>query len=472
MRNTSARIIISNLLILIAVFITACNSSQITATPGEARDIAREAYIYAFPMIDNYRVFYAYFIEKENPEFKAPFNQIRNIPKVFTPEDKAIQTPNSDTPYSMLGMDLRAEPLVLTIPAIEKERYFSVQLIDLYTFNFDYISPRTSGNEGGNFLIAGPDWKGEVPAGIKKVIHSETQFVLAAFRTQLFHPSDIDNVKKVQAGYKVQTLSGFLGKPEPATVPAVDFIKPLDKEQEKTSLAFISELNFLLQFCPVDSSERELRDRFAKIGIGAGKKFDTASLSPEIKKAIEDGMQDAWKEFKDFEKSEIISGKVTSGDLFGTRAYLKNNYLCRMSAAIIGIYGNSKEEAMYPLYRIDSDGNPLDASKNNYRMHFEPGKFPPVHAFWSVTMYDLPASLLVANPLNRYLINSPMLPNLKLDKDGGLTIYIQKNSPGKDKETNWLPAPDGLFWIAMRIYYPKPEALSGEWKQPPLERVK
>ena len=143
-----------------------------------------------------------------------------------------------------------------------------------------------------------------------------------------------------------------------------------------------------------------------------------------------------------------------------------------MAAAIIGIYGNSKEEAMYPLYRIDAEGNPLDASKNKYVMHFAPGQFPPVNAFWSVTMYDLPASLLVANPINRYLINSPMLPNLKLDKDGGLTIYIQNKTPGKEKEANWLPAPDGPFWIAMRLYYPKEEALSGTWKQPPLEKVK
>lgn len=472
MRKIALPAIFLAYILLMAVAITSCQSSRIKAAPEEARAIAKEAYIYAFPMIDNYRVFYAYFINKEDPEFKAPLNQIKNMPKVFTPEDKAIQTPNSDTPYSMLGMDLRAEPIVLTVPAVEKDRYCSVQLIDLYTFNFDYISPRTTGHEGGSFLVAGPHWKGEVPAGIKRVFRSETEFVLAAYRTQLFHPADIENVKIIQEGYKVQTLSEFLGQASPAPSPSIDFYKPLDKEQEKTSLAFIDELNFILQFCPTDSSERELMDRFAKIGIGAGKKFDTAALSPEIKKAIEEGIQDAWKEFDTFEKTEINPGKVTSGDVFGTRQYLKNNYLYRMAAAIIGIYGNSKEEAMYPLYRIDAEGNPLDASKNKYVMHFAPGQFPPVNAFWSVTMYDLPASLLVANPINRYLINSPMLPNLKLDKDGGLTIYIQNKTPGKEKEANWLPAPDGPFWIAMRLYYPKEEALSGTWKQPPLEKVK
>lgn len=471
MKNTAFPVICSGFLLFLALILTSCNPSEIKATPEEARAIAKEAYIYAFPMIDNYRVFYAYFINKENPEFKAPLNQIRNIPKVFTPEDKAIQTPNSDTPYSMLGLDLRAEPVVLTIPVIEKERYYSVQLIDMYTFNFDYISPRTAGHDGGSFLVAGPNWKGEIPAGIKKVFRAETEFVMAAYRTQLFNPADIENVKKIQEGYKVQTLSEFLGQAAPAPSTPVDFYIPLGKEQERTSLAFFDELNFILQFCPADSGERELMERFAKIGIGAGKKFDTTVLEPEIKKAMAEGMRDAWQEFAAFETSEINTGKVTSQDLFGTREYLKNNYLYRMAAAIIGIYGNSKEEAVYPLYRNDAGGDPLDASKYKYMMRFAPGQFPPANAFWSVTMYDLPASLLVANPLNRYLINSPMLPNLKMDKDGGLTIYIQHTSPGKEKEANWLPAPGGPFWIAMRIYYPKQEAIDGTWKQPALERV-
>ena len=190
-----------------------------TLSPQDARDIAKEAYIYGFPMVDSYRIQYAYFVDRDNPEFKAPWNQIDNIPRVYTPEDKAIQTPNSDTPYSMLGMDLRAEPIVITVPPIEKERYFSVQLIDAYTFNFAYIGSRATGNDGGSFLIAGPNWKGEAPKGVKKVIRSETEFVIAAYRTQLFNPGDLDNVKKVQAGYKAQTLSAFLGTAAPKAAP-------------------------------------------------------------------------------------------------------------------------------------------------------------------------------------------------------------------------------------------------------------
>src|SRR6266481_7561982 len=180
-------------------------------TPAEARTIAKEAYIYGFPMVDNYRIQDGYFVDTKNPEFKAPWNQLKNIPRVYTPADTAIQTPNSDTPYSFVGMDLRAEPIVLTVPPIEKKRYFSIQLIDAYTFNFAYVGSRATGNGGGSFLIAGPGWKGETPRGVKTVIRSETEFVLAVYRTQLFNPGDIDNVKKVQAGYKAQTLSAFLG---------------------------------------------------------------------------------------------------------------------------------------------------------------------------------------------------------------------------------------------------------------------
>src|SRR4029453_17074403 len=190
-------------------------ASGAEVTSAEARAIAKEAYVYGFPIVDSYRIQYAYFENSKSPEFKAPWNHLVNIPRVYTPADTAIQTPNSDTPYSWLGMDLRAEPLVITVPVIEKERYYTVQLIDAYTFNFTYIGSRATGNDGGSFLIAGPSWKGTAPKGVKDVIRPETEFVFAAFRTQLFDPADLDNVKKVQAGYKAQTLSAFLGTPPP-----------------------------------------------------------------------------------------------------------------------------------------------------------------------------------------------------------------------------------------------------------------
>jgi hypothetical protein len=450
-------------------FTAAC--AQTSVSSDEARAIAKEAYIYGFPMVDNYRIQHAYFINRADPEFKASWNQLWNSARLYTPADTAIQTPNSDTLYSFIGADLRSEPIVLTVPPIEKERYFSVQLIDYYTFNFDYIGSRTTGNGGGSFLLAGPNWKGEVPKGVVKVFRSETELVFVGYRTQLFNSGDIENAKKVQAGYKVQPLSAFLGQPAPTAAPAIDFIKPLTPDEERTSLAFFNVLNFVLKFCPTVPSETGLMGRFAKIGVGAGKNFDASKLPPEVKQAIGQGVADAWNEYDNFKRTQIDTGKVTSGELFGTRAFLKNNYLYRMAAAILGIYGNSEAEAMYPIYSVDAAGEKLDASKHRYTLQFAPGQLPPVHAFWSLTMYDLPAQLLVANPLNRYLINSPMLPNLKLNADGGLTLLIQNETPGKDKEANWLPAPKGPFIMFMRLYWPEDKALDGQWKQPPLQQV-
>ncbi len=446
------------------------SSADTTLAPAEARAIAKEAYIYGFPMVDSYRIQYAYFVDTNNPEYKGGWNEIHNTARVFTPEDKAVQTPNSDTPYSMLGADLRTEPVVLTLPAIEKERYFSVQFIDAYTFNFAYLGSRTSGNEGGNFLLAGPTWKGDKPAGVKDVIRCETNLALAAYRTQLFNPGDIENVKKIQAGYKVQALSTFLGKPAPAAAPALDFIKPLTPEEQRSSPKFFQILNFVLSNCPPNPSEKETLARFAKLGIGGGLSFDPEKLSVDVRQAVEAGIGDAWKTFAEFRDTQVDKGKVTSGDLFGTRQYLKGNYLYRMAAAVLGIFGNSKDEAMYPMYGVDADGQKLDGSKR-YSLHFGSGQLPPVNAFWSLTLYEMPASLLYANPLNRYLINSPMLQGLKRDTDGGLTIYVQHDSPGADKESNWLPAPSGPFTCAMRLYWPKAEALNGKWKAPPLKKV-
>lgn len=441
---------------------------QPAVTSAEARAIAKDAYIYGFPVVDNYRVQYDYFANSESPEFKAPWNHIANVPRVFTPADKAVQTPNSDTPYSWMGLDLRAEPIVLTLPPMEKKRYFSVQFTDAYTFNFDYLGTRTTGNNGGNYLVVGPNWKGVTPPGMKKVVHSETELVTVVYRTQLFNPADIDNVTKIQAGYKVQPLSQFLGTTLPAAPPAINFIKPLSPEDQKTSLEFFSILNFALQFCPTNPQEKGLMTRFAKIGVGAGKNFDPNALSPEMRTAIQQGMADAWIDF-DGGVKRMASGQLKAGDLFGTRAYMKGNYLNRMLGTI-GIYGNSKQEAMYPIYYVDADKQKLSGA-NRYTLRFAPGQLPPVNAFWSLTMYELPSSLLVDNSINRYLINSPMLPQLKRDSDGGLTLYIQNQSPGKEKEANWLPAPEGPFSMYLRLYWPKEEALSGGWTAPPVKRL-
>jgi hypothetical protein len=439
-------------------------------TPDQARAIAKEAYIYGFPMVDNYRVQYAYFVNKQDPEYKGGWNEIHNTARVYTPEDKTIQTPNSDTPYSAVGADLRTEPLVLTVPPIEQDRYYSLQFVDGYTYNFHYVGSRTTGNGGGKYLLAGPNWKGDKPEGVNEIIRSNTDLAFVLYRTQLLGPSDIDTVKEIQAGYQVTPLSVFVNQPSPAPAPAIDFVPPLTPDQQKTSPQFFEILGFAMRFAPVLPEEKEMRDRFASIGIGPDGDFDADKLSPEMRKAVEDGMADAWAEFDTFKKEKVDTDQVTSANMFGTAADLKGNYLYRMAGAALGIYGNTAAEAIYPGAFSDSTGAPL-TGVNNYTFHFPKDQLPPVNAFWSLTVYELPQSLLVANPINRYLINSPMLPSLVPDKDGGYTFYVQNASPGADKEANWLPAPKGPFVMVLRLYWPKPDALNGTWKAPKPDRV-
>ncbi|MGE3872960.1 MAG: DUF1254 domain-containing protein [Parvibaculaceae bacterium] len=439
-------------------------------TPTQAREIAKEAYIYGFPMVDSYRVQHAYFVDESNPEYKARWNTLKNVLKLYSPDDKAVQAVNTDVPFSFVGADLRTEPLVITVPEIEKDRYYSIQFVDMYTYILGYVGTRATRNSAGRFLLAGPNWKGETPPDIKQVLRSETDFVFFQYRTQLKGPGDLENVKRVQEGYKVQSLSAYLGQAAPKPAPPVAFPKPLSPEAEKTSLEFFALLDFLLQFCPVHPSETELRARFARIGIAADKPLNIAALSPEIKEALQAGMAEAWSDYDEAKKTLVDTGKLTTGDVFGTREYLKNNYFYRMMGAVLGIYGNPKEESIYPSYFVDSEGRPLDGN-SRYTLRFAPGQLPPVGAFWSVTMYELPSILLVKNPINRYSINSTRLPELKKDPDGGLTLYLQHEAPGKDEEANWLPAPKGPFEATMRLYLPKPEALDGRWKAPPLEKA-
>lgn len=446
--------------------------------PGiaEVKAIAEEAYIYGFPMIAAYKAMYEFNVDKSSSQYKAPFNVIWNDSKTFTPKDTAIVTPNADTPYSLLQADLRAEPIVLCVPEVEKGRYYSVQLVDLYSFNYGYIGSRTTGNGTGCYLVAGPRWKGEVPAGIAKTFHSETEFSLVIYRTQLFNSADIDNVKRIQAGYKVQTLSAFLNQPAPPAPPSIEFPKFVGEEPFKTE--FPAYFDFLLQFAPEVPEEKALRAKFASIGIGPGKKFDFKDLSPEHKAAVGLAIKEG------FDKIDQAAGKIGKkingwniSSAFGDRAFFKGDWLLRAAAAKAGIYGNDAVEAMYPLAREDGQDQPLDGSKHKYTLTFAKGEFPPVNAFWSVTMYDGRSQLLIENPINRYLINSPMLPDLKKNPNGSLTLYIQKDSPGKAKESNWLPAPDGPIYMVMRLYWPKdtpPSILppgAGTWNPPPVTRI-
>jgi hypothetical protein len=444
-------------------------SAQAQQQSDEARFIAKEAFIYGFPIVDAYQTLYKQAVDKGGPDFKATFNHIGNVRDVATPAFRSIITPNSDTPYSYIWMDLRAEPIVITMPRIEKGRYYSAQLVDLYTYNFGYLGTRIYGNDGGNFVIAGPGWKGTTPKGVKAVIHCDTQFGMSQFRTQLFNAQDIDNVRKIQDGYKVQTLSAYLGQPAPPAAPRIDWPK-LTEDMLKTPALF-QYLNFLLQFCPTLPSEQNLMAQFAKINIGAGKTFDYEKLSADAKKDIDGGIADAWEEFAGLMK-RVNAGELTSADVFGSREFLKNNYGYRFIAAKLGLFGNSEEEAVYIPYYVDADKKALDASTKRYVMRFEKGELPPVKAFWSLTMYDGKTQFLVANPIDRYLLNSTTLNSYKYRDDGSLTFYIQKESPGTNEESNWLPAPDGSFYLVLRLYLPEPAVFDGKWKPPRIEQAK
>jgi hypothetical protein len=444
----------------------------------KARDIAEAGFIYGLPIVMNYAIMYEYAIDRNSGQFKAPFNELKNEPNVFTYKDTAIVTPNSDTPYSVIWLDLRTEPVVFSVPAMDPKRYYSLMFCDGNTYNYGYVGTRATGSEAGDYLAVGPDWHEQDTVGlpgIKKVFRSSTQFSLVAYRTQLFGPDDLDEVKKVQAGYKTQMLSDYLNETPPTAPLPTDFPK-IDKELVKKN--FFEYLDFALQFAPAQENEKEIRAQLASIGIGPGKTMNFKDLSQEDKLEIGLGMKEGDRKV---DEAVANAGKSINGwrvsSLPGDSAHYNGDWLMRATAAKVGIYGNDAVEAMYPFTRVDGDGQTLDGSKHNYILTFPAGQQPPVNSFWSLTMYDGKTQLLIENPINRYLINSPMAPAMNKNADGSLTLYIQNKSPGADKEANWLPAPDGPIYLVMRLYWPKTEAPSilpageGTWQPPKITVV-
>lgn len=283
------------------------------------------------------------------------------------------------------------------------------------------------------------------------------------------------NVVKVQSGYKAQPLSAYLNQPAPPAAPEVAF-PPFSAELAKTN--FLEFLDFALQFAPAMPNEVWIREQLAKIGVGPGKTFNFKDLSLEDKAEVLLGLEEGKKKV---DAAVANAGVAINGwrisAPFGNAAEYHGDWLLRSVGAQAGIYGNSAEEAMYPMTRTDGTGTTLDGSKANYTITFAKDSLPPVNAFWSITMYDGKTQLLVKNPIDRYLINSPMLPGLKKNDDGSLTIYIQNTSPGADKQANWLPAPDGPIYIAMRLYWPStgtPSILppgKGTWQPPAIVKA-
>jgi hypothetical protein len=438
---------------LMGFSLTAASLASAQPSPTEVRAITKDAYIYSFPMLENYNTMHKQVASPGDPAYVGGFGKYRHYAQAFTPDNRDVVTPNNDTPYSWAWLDLRAEPWVVSVPAVPDKRYYVQQWVDLYTYNFAYVGSRATGNGAGKFMIVGPRWKGKAPAGIKKVFRSETDIVMTLTRTAMNGPEDAEAVKAVQTGMKLQPLSSFLHKAPPPQPTPIDF-PPYDVAKAR-SRDFIGYFNFLLQFTqPPHPSEAALMKRFASMGIGPGKPFDAASLPPETLAAIDQGVKDA-------QDALAAKAKVTlsSNGLFGTRADLKNDYLTRAIAAEKGLYGNSLVEAWYGGYV--GDGTQLQT------IHFAKDNLPPARFFWSITLYTLPDRFLYANDLKRYSIGD-RTKGLKRDPDGGLTLYVGHVSPGPDKEANWLPAPNGKYSAVARIYGPSKAAMDGTWKLPPL----
>ena len=473
------------LLLLGALLISGCgekpaaDSQKTEVTSAEAQAIAKEAYIFGFPLVMNYKTMWNYAIDKENPDYKGPFNGMSCDARLFTPDDKAVVTPNADTPYCMFWMDVRSEPLVLTVPEMEPNRFYHFQLVDLYTHNFAYVGTLATGNDAGKYLIAGPGWDGEKPDGITDVIRSETGFVFNVTRTQLFGPDDLDKVKGIQASYGLQPLSAFLGTEPPAAAPQPDF--PEWAEGSQFDERFFAYLDFMMGLMgkPADG-EQQLWGDLARLGIGADGDFDFSALPAETQEALKAGVKEGFAEIETF-IAEFAKDPLGSAKTFGTRDFLTNsakeNYqldrpdMLRSAAAHTGLYGNSAAEAIYPTYFADADKEPLDGSKQSYTLTFAKDALPPAKSFWSLTLYDGKTQLFINNPLDRYLLNSTTMDQYVRGEDGTLVFHISKQSPGKDLEANWLPAPDGPFYLVMRLYGPETAALSGDWSPPAVKKA-
>lgn len=438
-----------------------------------AFETAEAALIFGLPIVMNYTVMYEFAINRNSGQFKAPFNTIWNDAQVFTWRDTAIPTPNSDTPYSLVWLDLRAEPMVISVPDVPAGRYFSVQVCDSNTYNVGYIGSRTTGQGAGSWIIAGPSWQGATPPGIKGVIRLTTQFGMTIFRTQLFGPDDMPNVVAVQRGYKVEPLSTFARTPAPPAAPEIRWPRV---NADLAKHHFFDYLAFALQFNAPQANEAAIRAQLATIGIdGRG---------TPMPQSFVDRMEllaGAFEGERKVEAAVAAAGVKMNGwsvtPIPGSPEAYNGDWMLRSVAAKAGIYGNSTEEATYPFTRTTATGETLDGSKGRYTLTFAANQLPPVNAFWSVTMYHGGNQLLVQNPIDRYLINSPMLNGMKRNPDGGLTIHIQKDDPGADLRPNWLPAPDGPIYLVMRLYWPKTEAPSllpigrGQWQPPGIVKV-
>jgi hypothetical protein len=455
---------------------TTPRSAMNATEPKEATAIAEEAYIYAFPMMENYRTMYVQAVDKTAPGYAAPFNQLVPSTELLGPEFKDIVRPNNDTMYTMGWLDLRAQPMVITVPEV-KDRYYSVQLVDMFTHNFGYLGTRTTGGDAGSYVVAGPQWEGSKPGDAKGLFKSEGDFVFCIIRIEVRGPKDVNAVVALQERYRLTPMNVFLARSSVPDAAGITF--PRYDARKATSAAFIDLLNFLLVRVVIPPDEKALMERFAKIGIRPGALSASLGLTQNLLDAIDAGIDQGVEAMSQAaaEPSELKGVTVRTDHgwegidgLFGPGEAMRSKYLVRAFAAMFGLYGNDAIEAYYPFANDDAQGHALDGSKHAYVMRFEKDAMPQVEAFWSMTMYSLGDQLMVANPINRYSIGDRS--KLAYGEDGSLTIYVQHASPDATKASNWLPAPNGPFSLQFRMYLPKPEAFDPLYVPPPVRVAK
>ncbi|MCF2530833.1 DUF1254 domain-containing protein [Yinghuangia soli] len=428
--------------------------------PAIARAVAAEAWIWGYPLLENYRTLRAQAVDADDPRYVGGFGRFRHLAEPSTPANTDVAAPNNDTRYSWAWLDLRAEPWVVGVPATD--RYYVLPLHELDTVYAGFIGSRTTGQGAGHYLVAGPGWRGTPPPGITGVIRADTYLLGIVGRTYLAGEDDVDALRGLLAQYRLMPLHAYTGEPAPPPVPTPVWPAwPAWDEAAAGGLDCFTVLDQLLEFFPVLPEEAHLRGRLASLGIDGGGRFDPAALTAATREAVAQGIADARTRLEN-----AAAGTFRSDNLFGTRAALGDRYLDRAVAAYKGLYGLPDEEMWIGGWTADADGHLLDGETTRYTIRFPGGGLPPARFFWSATAYRLPERLLVENAFNRYAIGD-RTPGVRTAEDGSLTVYVQHERPEDEVElANWLPAPHSAFSIVVRLYGPDPAVLDGSWTLP------
>jgi hypothetical protein len=464
--------------IALAVFALICTTALPVSTQAqtpnvseqEAYEITKDAYVYAYPLLlmDAFMRQGTNYAEPTGIVTQAPYNQFSHA-RAFPPADfKAVVRPNVDTLYSSANLDLGPEPFVLSVPATD--RFFQLPLLSMWTDVFAVPGTRTTGrNTAREFLLVGPSWQGQAPAGVE-IIHSPTRFVGIGGRTQTNGVADYDNVHKIQAGYKLTPLSAW-GKgyapPKNKVDPAIDMKTPPPVQIENMDAAtYFAHFAQLLKDNPPGPFDYPMIHRLERVGFKVRQNFDLNSAPPQIKQAFERGTVDGRTLVAKLAKE--AGGEGGKGWVYTTWSGVYGvDYPYRAAIALCCLGENLPQDAVYPSLSVDSEGRPLDGS-SSYILHFDKGKFPPVDAFWSVTAYDTDG-YFIPNALNRFALGDR--DKLTTSPDGSLDLYIQADAPSADKQANWLPVAKAPFTLLMRLYSPKTEFLDGSWTPPPVQKM-